>query len=59
MVFHMNTFIPKDKSPKTKQDPIGSCFYKSSLFNYFLGFLVGADPGAAGLYANSLSGTSQ
>ncbi len=55
----MNAFIPKDKSPKTKQDPIGSCFYKSSLFNYFLGFVVGADPGAAGLYANSLSRTSQ
>jgi hypothetical protein len=38
---------------------MGLVFYKSKLFNDYLGFLVGADPGAAGLYANSLSGTSQ
>jgi len=42
---------------KNKETP----FSKGSLvnLNYCLGFFVGALPVAAGLYANSLSGTSQ
>lgn len=64
----METFDPKDKrylhakdrsSLKQNKTPKGLVFIKSKCFNYYLGFLTGAEVAEAGLYANSLSGTSQ